>query len=48
MEQAYDRLGDRAPETPSLEHEFDERDRQEQLQRGEFDELKKRLGENES
>jgi phage shock protein A len=47
MEQAYDRLGDRAPETRDLEHEFDERDRQEQLQR-EFDELKKRLGENPS
>jgi phage shock protein A len=44
MEQAYDRLGDRAPEAHDLEQQFEERDRQEQLQR-EFDELKRRLEE---
>ena len=47
MEQAYDRLGDRAPEAHDLEQQFEERDRQEQLQR-EFDELKRRLGEGEA
>ena len=43
MEQAFDRLDDRAPEAQDLQRQFEERDRQEQLQK-EFDELKRRLG----
>jgi phage shock protein A len=44
LEEAYDRLGDRAPEARDLEREFEERDRQDKLQR-EFEELKRRLDE---
>ncbi len=43
MEQAFDRLDDRAPDAVDLKRQFDERDRQEQLQK-EFVELKRRLG----
>lgn len=47
MEQAYDRLDDRPAEVQDLERAFEQRDRQDQLQR-EFDDLKRRLGEEET
>ena len=43
MEQALDRLDDRPAEVVDLQRQFEERDRQEHLQK-EFDELKRRLG----
>ena len=42
MEQAFDRLEDRAPDVQDLERQFEERNRQEHLQK-EFDALKRRL-----
>jgi len=44
MEEALDRLDDRPAEVQDLEQAFDEKDRQERLQK-EFDELKRRLDE---
>jgi hypothetical protein len=47
MEKAYDRLDDRPAEVQDLERAFEQRERQDQLQR-EFEELKRRLGEEET